>query len=637
MAIYHDWPWSNIHGINLNWVIEQVKRCIDGYNTLGDEVKDLKDYIHEHLSEEAIKEDVKEELQKLIDSGELDEIIEEILNGKLDRENYFSTTWGIGFENPSEAEMEIINQYSAINDQSTVDDYYRLYDYLQEENSDIIEKQTLEYTSGGYIYAYKINAEVQKSVTDTFYNDTGMRPNVLITTGIHGNEKAPIVATYLFFKKVLENRKEFSALLNKNIMIIPCCNPYGINNNIRYNENGVDLNRNFPYRWASGTSPYKGPSAGSEKSTQAIMQAFNDMGGMFIIDLHGMRYADATGDRMVVNAGSNFTGPNAKSGQIMDVFGYMTQFMKRTYPQLEASSPDLYARIDNAKGISGNFMAWAYSKGAKSSYCECPYHWTDDLIVSPDEYKCAYTIDSTWLYNQISTFYNEAPYIITDWRNLGVDGSEVASWEDVLRLPRYSEARLCCSVNSPLLESAIPYFSAETEMVYMEIKRGGTFGAPGKSYDAEYFIVTVRELLKGTTSFPPTQYTGIIRYYDGHVYGPDWQYDGVSPKGRLGSSEYGSANLIRDVNDPDFVRQLNHFGWYADFYNKEDALANHLPMGGQYAGFLIACRPVVYGTRCFVFFYFTDNAYMFYKMGRSLNPTDGNWMQVKKDRYDNPT
>jgi len=29
MAVYHDWPWTNIHGMNFNWLIQTVKKALN--------------------------------------------------------------------------------------------------------------------------------------------------------------------------------------------------------------------------------------------------------------------------------------------------------------------------------------------------------------------------------------------------------------------------------------------------------------------------------------------------------------------------------------------------------------------------------------------------------------------------------
>ena len=73
------------------------------------------------------------------------------------------------------------------------------------------------------------------------------QPNVLLSGGIHGNERpAPEMALYVI-KELLDNKKKYSDLINKTqIWIIPVLNTAGHIRNTRQNANGKDLNRGFP-------------------------------------------------------------------------------------------------------------------------------------------------------------------------------------------------------------------------------------------------------------------------------------------------------------------------------------------------------------------------------------------------------
>ncbi len=96
---------------------------------------------------------------------------------------------------------------------------------------------------------------------------TGWTKKVLVIGNMHGDERAGI--------KVVDRLRTRTLPKNLNLWLIPSINPDGTAAKRRTNARGVDLNRNFPRRWVSagkGTSKWSGPSAGSERETQALLR-----------------------------------------------------------------------------------------------------------------------------------------------------------------------------------------------------------------------------------------------------------------------------------------------------------------------------------------------------------------------------
>ena len=89
-------------------------------------------------------------------------------------------------------------------------------------------------------------------------------PAILVFGAIHGNESAGIAVT----RDLLAD----SATLDSNIWVVPDLNPDGVARNTRQNARGVDLNRNFPWRWQragpSWNFEYSGPRVLSEPESR---------------------------------------------------------------------------------------------------------------------------------------------------------------------------------------------------------------------------------------------------------------------------------------------------------------------------------------------------------------------------------
>lgn len=91
------------------------------------------------------------------------------------------------------------------------------------------------------------------------------RRKVLVVGCIHGNECAGLAITTALRHTRVPNGVQ--------LWLVPEMNPDGTAADTRQNAHGVDLNRNFPFRWAPIGDPtyYSGPSPASEPETVAAM------------------------------------------------------------------------------------------------------------------------------------------------------------------------------------------------------------------------------------------------------------------------------------------------------------------------------------------------------------------------------
>lgn len=88
-------------------------------------------------------------------------------------------------------------------------------------------------------------------------------------------------------KALIESYLEKNPLTN--LLFIPCLNEYGFENNIRVNENGVDLNRNFPTENWEKTEKnefFGGDSPASEIQTRFLVELIEEIKPKLILTLH---------------------------------------------------------------------------------------------------------------------------------------------------------------------------------------------------------------------------------------------------------------------------------------------------------------------------------------------------------------
>jgi murein peptide amidase A len=107
-----------------------------------------------------------------------------------------------------------------------------------------------------------------KPITATQVGDPLGTRVALVVGVIHGDERAGL--------RIVEAlRRDATGLQGLQLWLITTVNPDGANTDARKNAHGVDLNRNFPFRWRGGLPHsdgyYPGPHPASEPETRAMM------------------------------------------------------------------------------------------------------------------------------------------------------------------------------------------------------------------------------------------------------------------------------------------------------------------------------------------------------------------------------
>lgn len=167
------------------------------------------------------------------------------------------------------------------------------------ENPDYITKTTLGFDTSNTYKIYKYD-----------FKPVDYEKTIILFSCLHGNEYTSFFGLCRFLETLCNNPNKDANLeyLRNNIrfVVVPIANPWGFINEERQNVNGVDLNRNFNYRWEElvsktsqiGETYYKGTSPLSEEESKlfdGLVQSLcnEDCNLVASIDFHTIITVDA--------------------------------------------------------------------------------------------------------------------------------------------------------------------------------------------------------------------------------------------------------------------------------------------------------------------------------------------------------
>ena len=139
--------------------------------------------------------------------------------------------------------LNIVRQPAVAEGYHYADSFYNSYEEIR------VHLQELTAELGVEISSYPIDAEDDLYIDSFYLPSNGEKTNLIVlTTGVHGME-GYIGATMLdvFFQEVYPTLDKEDT----GVLVVANVNPYGMKYLRRYNENNVDLNRNFILDWES--------------------------------------------------------------------------------------------------------------------------------------------------------------------------------------------------------------------------------------------------------------------------------------------------------------------------------------------------------------------------------------------------
>ncbi len=113
--------------------------------------------------------------------------------------------------------------------------------------------------------------------------DPDAKVKAVVLGALHGDEKAGITVA----RAIRDGRR----IKGVDLWVVPTINPDGVARNRRGNAHGVDLNRNWGYRWTPLKGRYyAGRRAFSEPETRAFKRFVHEIDPRFIVSFHQPLY-----------------------------------------------------------------------------------------------------------------------------------------------------------------------------------------------------------------------------------------------------------------------------------------------------------------------------------------------------------
>lgn len=294
-------------------------------------------------------------------------------------------------------------------------------------------------------------------------------PTLILLSGIHGNERNSILGLYNFVKYILESDETYYRD-NFNLVIVPCCNPYGINHNTRNNEHDVNINRNFPAGWEDyiGTEP-KGDEPLSEPESAALaalVDQYKKNSGALVIDCHDFNFAASPRKPIM--------WVTSEEREFRFTLSQAAVYIKKLYDA--AGLPQIYntesfVLLRHNTGETPTLENYNRSIGLQYSLCEVPRNMIGGVDADETTFKIANIIIPNLI--SVLTEYAFRIEIGDTIYNLFTIGSSLDDSFDVVasKMPRGSLLRVFVGTQARGLYNSLPKFHGQDHAGILTIEK----------------------------------------------------------------------------------------------------------------------------------------------------------------------
>lgn len=314
----------------------------------------------------------------------------------------------------SQDEME--NWYSSLNEShsiftpsTTIEEFHTAFNNLLSNYPEYATITNLGLDSSGQHNIYRYDLVPEKAVGSEY---TATIPKIVIINGQHGHEKVSVFSLYYLVKDMLENWESNSILeylrFNIRFVIIPSANPSGFAANSRFNNNNVDLNRNYDYQWSIDPSPNKGTAPFSEPETKyikAILESDKDM--VYFVDFHtnnssGTDYVHSNG--IVLVGGSYFNTDLGEAG-----FYHIKKITRVFSKEYDPNNNGEFFGYISQTTTNATLKNYVATLGIPSTTFEgCQKFPTENVFMSENTLKANTELVGNWLAAVIKQFRKES-------------------------------------------------------------------------------------------------------------------------------------------------------------------------------------------------------------------------------------